>query len=442
MKTSYFALLLATMLIGANVCAQSSNLIENTSTVFSSGGGTSIGGSYTFTHTLGQAIAGDSSGGNYTLAAGFWAPDAADQDQGIDLELIASLSPIVLTENFTAPLALSVSNRGPDTATGVQLSVTLPAGLFVQAATNSAGTCQVTSSNVTCSVASLSSHGAFMVELTLRAKFLPEQADEFARLSNLSSIVSSTEPDLNPADNPLALAVTVWQQLDWGDARGGFPVSLAENGARHRYWPGYLLGALWDRQTDGIHSALADWDDTHTLDDEDGIVFLTPLVPGESASVMVSSSFAGFLDAWADFNDDSDWTDPGERLFTTIQPLVAGANVLTFSVPATAVPGLVTTRWRASTTGGQSFTGYGGKGEVEDHLILVRAVPRPGLKHSAGVSRLTFQTETQANYVVEYTDSLTPPNWTPLIRVAGTGDSVVVTDDMTGSTRFYRVLIE
>jgi len=361
----------------ANAGAQTSNLAQITSSVLAAGGGTSSGGGYTITHTLGEAIAGNSSGGDYTLAAGFLSQDAADPGHGVDLVVTASSSNVVATENFTAPLTLRVINRGQDTATGVQLSVNLPAGLFVQAITNSAGASEVTGSNATCTVASLASQEAFTVEFTLRANFRPESASEFESLRDLSCIVSSIEPDANPADNSLALPVTVWLQLDFGDAREGFPVSLAENGARHRYWPGYRLGPLWDRQTDGFHSLLADWDDTHgpaSPDDEDGVVFLTPFIPGATATVVVNSSFDGLLDAWADFNNDSDWGDAGEQIFAS-RHLVPGDNTLTFTVPLAAVPGQITTRWRASTTGGLSDTGYGGQGEVEDHMVMVEAAP-------------------------------------------------------------------
>jgi hypothetical protein len=374
MKTKILSccLALATALLVTDAYAQSSNLIHLASAVFASAGGTSSDNDYTLTHTLGEAMTGSSSGGNYILAAGFLGQDASDPDRGLDLNLTASVSNVVATENFTVPLTVRVSNRGSNAASAVHLSVNLPRGLFAQAATNSAGACEVTKSNVTCSVASVPSQGFFTVDLTLRAEFLPESSDEFENLSDLTAAVSAAGTESNLADNGLALPVTVWVQLDWGDARGGFPVSRAENGARHRYSPGYRLGSLWDRQTDGFHSPLADWDDTHggSPDDEDSVVFTTSLVAGTPAAVVVNSSFEGFLDAWADFNNDSDWTDAGEQIFAS-RRLVPGDNALTFTLPAAAVPGTNTTRWRVSTTGGLGYTGYGGPGEVEDHAVTI-----------------------------------------------------------------------
>ena len=45
----------------------------------------------------------------------------------------------------------------------------------------------------------------------------------------------------------------------------------------------------------------ANWDDGQQLDDEDGVVLPSPIRAGQLASVEVTSSFAGFLAAWADF---------------------------------------------------------------------------------------------------------------------------------------------
>ena len=39
------------------------------------GGGTSTGGGYTLSGTIGQPDAGTMTGGGYTLAGGFWGPD-------------------------------------------------------------------------------------------------------------------------------------------------------------------------------------------------------------------------------------------------------------------------------------------------------------------------------------------------------------------------------
>lgn len=83
----------------------------------------------------------------------------------------------------------------------------------------------------------------------------------------------------------------------------------------------------------------------------------------------VNASADGFLDAFVDFNADGDWADEGEHVFTS-QPLVAGDNALTLTVPCTATPLSPTiARFRFSSTGGLAATGAASDGEVEDHAV-------------------------------------------------------------------------
>ena len=62
------------------------------------GGGTSTGGVYTVSGTIGQPDAGAMSGGNYTLQGGFWAVIAAVQTPGaptLSIRMTATNSVIV-----------------------------------------------------------------------------------------------------------------------------------------------------------------------------------------------------------------------------------------------------------------------------------------------------------------------------------------------------------
>jgi len=156
--------------------------------------------------------------------------------------------------------------------------------------------------------------------------------------------------------------------LDYGDAPAPYPTLLADNGARHLTTGGLRLGSLIDAEGDGRPSAAANGDDTYISDDEDGVVFNTPLTPGTAATITVTASAAGKLDAWIDFNADGDWSDPGERIFAG-RSLVAGANVLTFNVPAEAVLGKTFARFRLSSAGVDGPTGFAMDGEVEDYAV-------------------------------------------------------------------------
>jgi len=171
------------------------------------------------------------------------------------------------------------------------------------------------------------------------------------------------------------LDLDVQAEVDFGDAPDPtYPTLLASNGARHVIVPGFFLGALVDAEPDGQPDATATGDDLANLADEDGVVFTSPLTVGGLATVDVTASAPGLLDAWMDFNADGDWADPGEQIFAN-QALVAGLNNLSFPVPGGAVVGQTFARFRFSTMGGLSYEGPAPNGEVEDYLVEI--VPPP-----------------------------------------------------------------
>ena len=368
MKTLSYILSIAAAVFAFGLHAETNDPVG-----FAAGGGTSSGDGYILSHTLGEGIIGTSGGNNFSLGAGFWEVDS-ETTSNVDLRITADLTgPLVTTENIARGLTLRVTNRTALTATSVQLLIHGPPGLRIIEATNSGGTAQLQGvSNVTCQVSSLASNAGFTLQLTLRPNFLSATSPLIVSLGNLTAVASTSEPDDNFTDNFLVFAATVVPQTDWGDARGGFPVTPAENGAYHRYSPtAPWLGVRWDNDGTGNHSPQADFDDTHGLtDDEDSVEFITPLIPGSNATVVVTATAPGFLDAWSDFYRNTNWSDGGEQIFAS-RPLVAGSNTLIFPVPWNAVSGTTTARWRISTTGGLSYTGYGGVGEVEDHTATI-----------------------------------------------------------------------
>jgi len=178
------------------------------------------------------------------------------------------------------------------------------------------------------------------------------------------------------ADGEVEDHLIVLSILDFGDAPDpSYPTLLASDGARHVV--GTLrLGLLLDGETDGQPSAGADGDDTSGVDDEDGIVFTTQLVPGLSASAdvtvtcVVEGSCEGYVNVWIDFNQDGDWDDAGEH------PIVddfrgQGTHSLGFDVPPGATAGVTIGRVRLSSGSGLSTTGYADDGEVEDFQVNV-----------------------------------------------------------------------
>jgi hypothetical protein len=101
-------LLVIACVAGLVVAAPAQNYSIDWSTI-DGGGGTSTGGAYSVTGTIGQPDAGTISGGNYTLAGGFWGIIAAVQTPGAPLLTIIS----------TATNTVVVS--WPSTATGFTL---------------------------------------------------------------------------------------------------------------------------------------------------------------------------------------------------------------------------------------------------------------------------------------------------------------------------------
>jgi len=107
MKTGFKIILLALSLTALVAQAQTNYSIDWYT--IDGGGGTSTGGVYAVSGTIGQPDAGAMSGGNYTLQGGFWGVIAAVQLPG---------SPL-LTITITGPNTMVVS--WPYPSTGFQL---------------------------------------------------------------------------------------------------------------------------------------------------------------------------------------------------------------------------------------------------------------------------------------------------------------------------------
>ncbi|MDA1016047.1 MAG: GEVED domain-containing protein [Planctomycetota bacterium] len=200
---------------------------------------------------------------------------------------------------------------------------------------------------------------------------------------------------------------------DYGDAPAPYPVTQAENGGAH-FLIGPTLGATRDAERDGVRSANADADDvTGSPDDEDGVSFVTASLIVSAASsttgqvqvdLQNADGTSNRLDAWIDFNQDGDWDDVGEQIFTNESLGTAnGAQTLNFTIPQDAGSNVLTgqtfSRFRLSTTGGLAVTGAANDGEVEDHpLVLLPgvafALANQSVGESAGTATVTVQLST------------------------------------------------
>ncbi len=176
--------------------------------------------------------------------------------------------------------------------------------------------------------------------------------------------------------------VPVGSAVDFGDAPAPlYPTLEASDGARHLLGGGVYLGACADVEADGQPTAAADGDDAAAGNpvfgtcagdgDEDGVVFTSILIPGETADVEVTAAVACTLSAWIDFDGDGNWGDAQDDLFPGGQPLAAGVNSLSYAVPLDAPAGPTIARFRCTTDGPVSYTGQATDGEVEDYQVAI-----------------------------------------------------------------------
>ncbi len=180
--------------------------------------------------------------------------------------------------------------------------------------------------------------------------------------------------------------------FDYGDAPSPYPTFSGNNGAAHAQETLLRLGSNFDVEVNSTGNA--DADDLNGIDDEDGITFVGSLQQGGTGNVTVVATAAGLLQGWIDFNDDGDWADVDEQVFLD-QPVVAGANNLTFAVGAGAIVTPQTfARFRLSSQSGLAATGQAPDGEVEDYAISIAT--------GATTFRVSAVTATNTGVVVDF----------------------------------------
>jgi len=229
----------------------------------------------------------------------------------------------------------------------------------------------------------------------------------------------------------LDLSSGIFSQTDFGDAPDPpYPTLLANNGPGHIMVPGFYLGSFLDAEPDGTLGMLSFGDDMNNLtDDEDGIRFLSFLLPGQNCTVEVIASAPGLLNGWIDFDFNAQWTDSYDWIFQD-QPVSQGSNILSFQVPANINQGMLTfARFRFSTIPGLGFTSLATDGEVEDYAILLGAPlsqeifmdPDPSLSYAQNEISLVRISGTTSAYngllIAAYNDS-------PFISGPGMGVSI------------------
>ncbi len=119
----------------------------------------------------------------------------------VDLGITVTPSPIPVYAGGNLSYAVTISNQGPSTATGLTLSDVLSSDVSWVSATTAGGTCTTAGSSVACTMNDLSAGSDALVTLVTR----PGMAGS---LSNTLSIAAN-ETDLSPADNTATATATV-----------------------------------------------------------------------------------------------------------------------------------------------------------------------------------------------------------------------------------------
>ncbi len=194
---------------------------------------------------------------------------------------------------------------------------------------------------------------------------------------------------------------------DYGDLPISYGTLKINSGAGHIVGGPYLGSQAPDVDTDGNPSSNATGDDTTgSPDDEDGVSMQANqyLIPGGSLTMDVTVSGSnGYLMAYFDWNNDGDFSDPGETVNYGNQ--AAGTRALTVKIPTGAtVTTLLNARFRlydATQVNLISPTGMATHGEVEDYQwpfppTAVRLVRFEAAAQPSGIL-LTWETATEVD---------------------------------------------
>jgi uncharacterized repeat protein (TIGR01451 family) len=195
-----------------------------------------------------------------------------------------------------------------------------------------------------------------------------------AAAGNGTAVVETTglNPQLNVTINQgggQAAAFGIFTPFDYSDA----PLSGTSYGStNHRTLPGLRMGA-------GVTRESAAYDSPTASADVDDAITLPNLFQSQVASVNVPVFGSGYLSAWADWNDDGDFADAGEKYASDAvdggsgdaDATVNGVIVLSVTPPATAATTATIGRFRFASITGAPISGLHGFGEVEDYPLTV-----------------------------------------------------------------------
>jgi len=147
---------------------------------------------------------------------------------------------------------------------------------------------------------------------------------------------------------------------DYGDAPDSYGTTLFSNGARHGISNIYLGSTITAEHNANVYPK---------SDQDDGIVFITPLLAGTDSLIQVQATGAGYLNIWGDWNRDGTFSQD-EKLISD-KYMADSTEVFLVNTPLTALNGFTWTRARFTSTPSIVASGGVADGEVEDYRVIV-----------------------------------------------------------------------
>ncbi|MEZ5059298.1 MAG: SdrD B-like domain-containing protein [Saprospiraceae bacterium] len=359
-------------------------------------------------------------------------PASVNVAQSFDLALQKVLvTPGTYLPGENLAFEITVYNQGTLEATSIEVTDYIPTGFIFNLADNSDFV--PSGSNAIANIPSLLAGASVTLEIVLQIDPLYD-GPSIINNAEITSATGGSDEDSTPgdnsgsspelgtdndvndestggADNPLdeddfdPAEVSIFIPSDYGDLPDTYQTSAAANGPNHTLSQTLYLGTYVDAENDGQPEAMAgrmmDGDDAGTAifsygsnmenDDEDGVSLLTPLVPGNTACMEVTTHYddggfgiKAYLTGWADWNGNGQFDSGEQLLFDQMIPSTTDAEVspgdLTlpycFEVPSSAsfLDGNVFMRFRISTVQGLDFFGSAPDGEVEDYKFPLAKV--------------------------------------------------------------------
>ncbi len=223
------------------------------------------------------------------------------------------------------------------------------------------------------------------LNLFIKKIFIPLTADTgYTFLRFRISSIAGLSYDGEASDGEVEDWDTQIYLRDYGDAPSPYPTSRSDHGlsfysSSHTSWLLLCLGNTVDGEYDALQNLHAEGDDGSNRDDEDGIRFLTSLIPGQTAQIEYTATsqeenVRKFLGGWIDFNQDGDWSDSGEKIIDKDLGRFYGIviDTLEITVPSDADTGTTYARFTLSYYSTPEMQGAVNKpGEVEDYEVTI-----------------------------------------------------------------------